>query len=1316
MQNSADESLKAMLPLMMEQMATLEGIVRELRIERYQLKLRMKHSNHFEGEGVYVCAVTNKRGGTVQIKRLTIPAVVVVEHPERYPLKTIPVYTARPQKRRKKWTVYSSIKGTFTDGQLQGIVTIRYAGGSYYEGPYISEMALDSDGKVPPTARSSTHWGVFRCPDGRSFEGNNVDNHFDPENIQGNYKVTLPITGEVYEGMIVDEKFHGIGVFQAADGSVYEGEWHANKRYGHGYLTSAEGWIYEGNFDADMRHGDGIMWWPDGSTYLGHMSHNQQSGQGLYISKVRDIYRGNFVDSLFEGRGEMLYNDGSKYTGEFHLGKRHGIGLFINRFGTEYFGPFVEDTLHGDHVVKKIVEVPDSGITATATATGTGTSVSASGSAPAYEVSLCQYHMGDFVQFVGQSINPASTKQFIELFEKDRKTFDGVYAMLITRYLPEAPRGIDMSHPEVEKILIKLRTEGGVLTGTDAIAEARELINQTMPHIREVREQIAKIRKDIDTILKQSRSMEAEKAILTKRFKQGMEVVEDEIQKIELYWREDKLERRERFRRALLALEAVPREDWFHIRNNRVPPPFLKKIMDAISLLLDLPTDWKTEQMLISDYLFNSLNGDETALRYTYDCKLIQELKSYTVYEHAQEDADKDSELCRILADPRFRRDSYYVESLGAAAPVMVDFVKTNFPYMMAAREILVRVRANDQKRFAAYRIRNNHSKLHIEQSTLHLRLEGYKARLSAKQEELRVLQKSLSKANDLLQYIDESYNLGKKAVKDLDYYEALEKRIEAKHDRLAVEASLERTLDGVLEKLSKEKMNQRLTMIAQGLDPPEEPDANQLYHDRPMIREWIEEEVSLQQASYEEENVGLGYSLDSSLYKEELSIEQLKVTIAECVENLTLRLNDALHEKLGTSSWVTRRGKVIPKKFIYVLMWQRWKDEATRKQNEIAARQWEEIWGDVEVCAKKALQSKLNWRMSELARRQGAIWGSMHPDEILYAERVLALEFLEQYRQDNPGSTALYFLEEESGAITFEEKTKALCYSRLYPGDIKHAQDDKDLLKAKEFSSQFPEETALNAFRILNSMCPPQQLEWTEYAKHWRNFFSEEYTKTEMNQTTQMAMKFKEEHVFSTHLKAATVSIDEIISQCVENEEMAVDLYPGLDNIYNAKSWALRNQGMFRSGMKIIEAEYASRATRNWNEFKDLTLDFTKGSYFHTTPEMRANPASLDRFSGFRDRLEKKFAWLLGYLYYRQGEFVKTLESLQTKDPSERILHNIRPSELKSHELKLEKEWLQGKAEAEKGLGEIIQKITTWKTYFGPREGHKEEDSVGWS
>ena len=48
------------------------------------------------------------------------------------------------------------------------------------------------------------------CPDGTIFEGNLVDNHFDPSNLQTYYRMTS-VSGEVYEGSFCDEARHGVG-------------------------------------------------------------------------------------------------------------------------------------------------------------------------------------------------------------------------------------------------------------------------------------------------------------------------------------------------------------------------------------------------------------------------------------------------------------------------------------------------------------------------------------------------------------------------------------------------------------------------------------------------------------------------------------------------------------------------------------------------------------------------------------------------------------------------------------------------------------------------------------------------------------------------------------------------------------------------------------------------------------------------------------------------------------------------------------------------------------------------------------------------
>ena len=66
-------------------------------------------------------------------------------------------------------------------------------------GPYLNEMWLNDIGQVRPEGRENNHFGMYTCADGRTFEGHNVDNHFDCMNLQTHYRMGLP-TGETYEG------------------------------------------------------------------------------------------------------------------------------------------------------------------------------------------------------------------------------------------------------------------------------------------------------------------------------------------------------------------------------------------------------------------------------------------------------------------------------------------------------------------------------------------------------------------------------------------------------------------------------------------------------------------------------------------------------------------------------------------------------------------------------------------------------------------------------------------------------------------------------------------------------------------------------------------------------------------------------------------------------------------------------------------------------------------------------------------------------------------------------------------------------------
>lgn len=265
--------------------------------------------------GVYVCEVRNVRGGSQIIVRRSRGAVVLVERPAPYLITVQPLYTPRRGAIRKKWPIYSSLIGTFRLGQLAGLCRIRYTDGSFYEGPYLDEHAIDSTGQTIPSRRAANHFGLFRTSDGRIFEGHNVDNHFDVTNLQTYYRLRLP-NKEIYEGMFVDEMYHGVGQYIYADGSVYEGQWHRGTRFGHGTYRSIEGWTYEGFWDTNRRHRRGIQDHPDGSCYMGEWFYDAMTGKGIYITKLKDIYRGEVVNGKFHGQGQLIYADGSIYTGK----------------------------------------------------------------------------------------------------------------------------------------------------------------------------------------------------------------------------------------------------------------------------------------------------------------------------------------------------------------------------------------------------------------------------------------------------------------------------------------------------------------------------------------------------------------------------------------------------------------------------------------------------------------------------------------------------------------------------------------------------------------------------------------------------------------------------------------------------------------------------------------------------------------------------------------------------------------------------------------------------------------------------------------
>ena len=564
-----------------------------------------------------------------------------------------------------------------------------------------------------------------------------------------------------------------------------------------------------------------------------------------------------------------------------------------------------------------------------------------------------------------------------------------------------------------------------------------------------------------------------------------------------------------------------------------------------------------------------------------------------------------------------------------------------------------------------------------------------------------------MDEAHSTLTFITDSYELGRKASKDLDYYEKLEKKIEAEQTRFAVEASIERLLQGVLDKLAAEKLHQKLTDISKGhrdVNYESEPEDDST---KPVIYDWVLEEISFQQKSLQDEGRGLGYAIDPD--ENEMTIEEVKESIEGCVENLTLRLNEALHEKLEVVTWTMPNGYVISKKFLYVLCWKHWKQVANQVEIDKSNEAWLSVWQDDMTCSQMSIQAKVNWRMSALARTQAEIWAKEHPELLVTAEKAMSDAYAAGKAIGDIASMALKDSTDETGEVPFEEKAQALCWAHLHPIEMAVVQDEADMEIAEEFAAQFPDETALYAFQILNQMCEPALLEWEDYAKHWKNFNSEEYDSTEKNQLDQMATTFKGEYVFNTDKHCARAVFNGLLATKMTDPELQENTHPGDEILFNARAWSMLNQGVFRMQMAALRHEMGLKANRLHLEFQDLTENFVKGSFFTTSDEAKEDP-SLDRFFGFRKRLEGKFAWLYSFCIMRQEELMLDLENIQHEDPAQKSFHNIRPSHRKKFEFVAEKKFQNERSKMEEDLAEVLEKLNMWNTYFGPPESEEAE------
>jgi hypothetical protein len=600
----------------------------------------------------------------------------------------------------------------------------------------------------------------------------------------------------MYEGMFCDEAFHGTGVYKFADGSTYEGHWHRGSRFGHGHLRSSEGWTYEGGFNTNKRHGYGCIDYPDGSMYMGQWYYDKKQGRGVIVSALRDIYKGEVVNGLKHGFGEKLYANGSRHVGLFKLDKRNGKGIFRDSDGSECYGNYVDDAQHGEHVVKFMIPVEVEG-------------------QDNFEIRIGLYDMGKFVKWKLKYANPQITKQFIKVFADNEEMFDSVYSMVIAKNLPNVPEGVDRNDPEVADILKRIRNEAGGLVGQGAKEAAQKQMEEILRPIKATRADIQRITDEIDELALKSIAIDKDANQLMLQFGYLMGQVEKGTDRIEQFWLDEPSESRNRFKIACKQLNTVAVNEYFTFRNHRIPPPFTKKILDCVSILLGHSTEWKAQQMIISNSTVNAREGDDDGLRFEFDCKLEFMMRNYDVYKYTRI-SEGSPELDAILCDPRLRRDSYYVESTGPAGPALVDWIKSNVLYLEKSRSVIEQTESLDKKKAEAFRLRAQSTSKSKEVSALGEKQAALREELELKKGELLDLDEALAKVVEMLDFLSAN-DLKVEERMEEDYYLEMERKIEEKKDFFVVETCVMFLVGEVEERRDTERQVKIREALARG-------------------------------------------------------------------------------------------------------------------------------------------------------------------------------------------------------------------------------------------------------------------------------------------------------------------------------------------------------------------------------------------------------------------------------------------------------------------------------------------------------------------
>ncbi|GMH76037.1 hypothetical protein TL16_g06949 [Triparma laevis f. inornata] len=986
----------------------------------------------YGGEGVYVCVVSNIRGGRwgggIDRANKSRPAIIFVDDPISNVIKVYEEYHLITRLRRRNWPKYLSLYGWFVEGMILGDCIVRYNDGSVYDGPYVDERWIDWMGRTVDEAFERDHWGVWLTPNDIVYEGPKVDNHFDITNIQGEFRVTYQ-NGEVYEGEYVDERRHGIGEYHYLDGSVHEGEWFKNRRQGFGVFTTEDGSVYEGEWDRDYIHGEGIWRWKDGSSFMGDNIDGFRTGRGVYITAHGDVYVGEFKENKIHGKGTFTYNDGTRYEGDFRNNLREGDAVFTYTDGVCDIGVWRNDRRDGEFVVRRPV-YPDPADKDQETKWDD-------------EVQHGIWDEGEFEEWLAPPVNPKATSEFIRLFEDNEDEFDGVYAMLIARKLPLVPHGIQESHVKVQAIMKRIAKEGGSLVAFDTYQSTKDKLKELEPVLEDAKLQYRHLRTNeehVDTVIA-GINREADE------FDGKIKALEAQLKSydmaIETFWLEDHEDTREKFIDLGNNLLKLERSDWFQIRHYHEPPALIENVMSAVCMLMMESDTWKGAQALLGSSQQNRDDGDTEAVWLEYDVKLIFLLKNFDVFLRSEDESIL-TYVGHFLVDPRFKSDNYFLQSFGPAAVRLVEWIWGAYAYVKKAKQIKKKYDTSRHVKAAIGRFHNSKESLFERAERYEERASGLRERVQKASRRKDRWQAKYDKLEELLMKCQEMVvQYTSDDEHELDEYEKM----------LQEEGEVKGCVESVMELMIQELELEN-----------EDPDVEELgmREDGETLNIMIDKQVSIGR----EKMFRLGdykYAGGKLVVTKPINILELQGKLGQ---DLVEQVNYMMNEYPKVVKWKMLDDTVITKEQLIDCIRCRWSIKDEKEAIDAAARTWETVFPKSKHTAFMAIQSRTNFVMSENAKAEAGIWMERNPEDVKLTEIWMSGEFQEDYHED----TARVALEmKDDKRVGMELQSMADVWCRMNRQAVLDQLDHVNKERAKAYEDEQPDETAKSVLMFRN-------------------------------------------------------------------------------------------------------------------------------------------------------------------------------------------------------------------------------------------------------